>query len=74
VSLDECVTHPDICPRAGFCATCDIWGELKKAKNKVLETTTLQELVERQRQKEASPNGEMLGPEGAVRPEQPTDI
>ena len=69
----ECVNHPDICPRAGFCATCDLWRELKRAMDRVLETTTLQELVERQRQKEASRNGETLGPKEAVHAEQPKD-
>jgi len=73
ISPVECVTHPDICPRAGFCATCDIWRELNRAMNKVLETTTLQELVERQRQKEKSRNGEMLRAEEAVRLEQTQD-
>jgi len=69
----ECVIHPDICPRVGSCAMCDIWDEIKKAICGVLEGTTLQELVERQRQKEASRNGETLGSEGAVRAEQPKD-
>lgn len=47
----ECVTHPEICPRSDFCITRDIWGELQKAMNGVLETTTLQDLVELQGQK-----------------------
>jgi len=69
----ECVIHPDICPRVGSCAMCDIWGEIKKAIYGVLEGTTLQELVERQRQKEASRNGETLGLEGTTRRDQPKD-
>jgi len=69
----ECVNHPAICPRVGSCATCDIWNELKKAMNGVLEGTTLQELVERQRQKEASRNSKMLGSEGTTQCDQPRD-
>jgi len=47
----ECVNKPEVCTRAGSCATRDICGELKKAVDAVLESTTLQDLVERQRSK-----------------------
>ena len=47
----ECVSSPESCPRSGFCVTRDIWGELKKAMNGILESTTLQDLMERQRRK-----------------------
>jgi len=47
----ECVTDPKYCPRSDFCVTRDIWGELKKAMNGVLESTTLRDLVERQKGK-----------------------
>lgn len=48
----ECVDRPEICPRAELCVTRDVWVEMKRAVNGVLESTTLQALVERQRQKE----------------------
>jgi len=48
----ECVNDPKYCPRSDFCATRDIWGELNEAMNGVLESTTLQDLVERQKIKE----------------------
>jgi len=48
----ECVTNPRICTRSELCVTRDIWGELKKAMNGVLEGITLQDLVERQKRKE----------------------
>ena len=48
----ECVNNPGICSRSKLCVTRDIWGELKKAMNGVLESTTLQDLVERHRKKE----------------------
>ncbi len=47
-----CVDNPEICSRSTFCVTRDIWGELKKAIDKILESTTLQDLVERQKNKE----------------------
>ncbi len=50
----ECVNDPKICSRSSACVTRDIWGELKKAMNGVLESTTLQDLVERQKTKETS--------------------
>ena len=48
----ECVNNPKICTRSELCATRDIWSELKEAIDGVLEATTLQDLVERQRKKE----------------------
>jgi len=56
----DCVNHPKICPRSDLCVTRDIWGEMKKAMDGVLGTTTLQGLVERQKQKEAASQGSEL--------------
>jgi len=47
----KCVDNPEICSFSGLCVTHDIWGEVKKASSKVLESVTLQELVWRWRQK-----------------------
>ena len=47
----ECVNNPDVCVRSGFCATRDVWGDLEKAMNEILEATTLQDLAERQKRK-----------------------
>ena len=47
----ECVNNPEICIRSELCVTRDIWGELRKAMDDVLESTTLQNLVERQKRK-----------------------
>jgi len=52
IALVECVTDPKTCPRSGFCATRDVWSELKKVMDGVLESVTLQDLVERQKAKE----------------------
>jgi len=50
----ECVINPEVCSRSTSCATRDIWSELKKAMDGVLENTTLQDLVERHKIKEKS--------------------
>jgi len=52
IALVDCINNPGICSRSAFCVTRDVWGELEKAMSKVLETTTLQDLVERHKEKE----------------------
>jgi len=47
----KCVTDPAVCNRSEFCVTRDIWSELKAAMDGVLQSTTLQDLVERQKGK-----------------------
>ncbi|OGN96204.1 MAG: hypothetical protein A2Y89_01505 [Chloroflexi bacterium RBG_13_51_18] len=47
----ECVDNPDVCERSTHCVTRDIWTEVKDAMNGVLEATTIQDLVERQKAK-----------------------
>lgn len=48
----ECIINPGVCDRSKTCATRDILEELKQAMDGVLESTTLRDLVERQRSKE----------------------
>ena len=48
----ECVDNPEVCSRSDFCATRDIWSEMKKAMEGVLRSTTLLNLAERQEKKE----------------------
>jgi len=43
----DCVDDPKACSRSDLCVTRDIWVELKKAMEGVLESTTLQDLVEK---------------------------
>lgn len=50
----DCVNTPALCHRSASCATRDIWVEMKQAMSQVLDSTTLQDLVERQKQKEAT--------------------
>ena len=46
-----CVDNPETCPHSDLCVTRDIWNEVKEAISKVLESVTLQDLVERQAEK-----------------------
>ena len=48
----DCVDNPDICGRSSSCVTRDIWGELKDAMSGVLESRTLQDLVDKQKEKD----------------------
>lgn len=47
----DCVDDPEAYPQIALCAVYDVWLEVKTAINSVLESTTLQDLLERQRQK-----------------------
>jgi Rrf2 family protein len=47
----ECVNNPELCPRSELCVTRDVWTELKNAMTGVLESTTLQDLIERRKEK-----------------------
>jgi Rrf2 family transcriptional regulator, cysteine metabolism repressor len=53
ISLVDCVDAPDLYPKASYCAMHDIWLEVGKAMDEVLESITLKELAERQVKKEA---------------------
>jgi Rrf2 family protein len=48
----ECIENPTICERSNCCVTRDIWDEVKKAMDAVLENITLQNMVDRYRDKE----------------------
>jgi DNA-binding IscR family transcriptional regulator len=48
----ECLVNAKICPRSRLCATRDTRGEMKTAIDCVLVCTTLQDLAERQKNKE----------------------
>ena len=47
----ECIDNREAYPRSDFCATREIWDEVKKAIDGVLESTTLLDLLERQKRK-----------------------
>ncbi len=48
----SCVDDPKVCSRTNSCVMHDVWSEVKAAMSGVLESTTLQTLVERQKSKE----------------------
>jgi len=45
----ECADDPSCCNRSTLCVSREVWAEMKKAMIQVLQSTTLQDLVERQR-------------------------
>ena len=47
----ECVDDPTVCNRSDICVTRDIWDELKRTTDSILESVTIQDLVERHKQK-----------------------
>jgi Rrf2 family transcriptional regulator, cysteine metabolism repressor len=47
-----CVDEPDQYARSCYCATHDIWVEVKNAASKVLSSVTLEDLANRQKGKE----------------------
>ena len=48
----ECVADASSCPRAGRCATRDVWCDVASAMNGVLSGLTLAQLADRQRAKQ----------------------
>ena len=52
VAPTDCVDNPEVCNRVGTCAVRDIWCELKEALDRVLSSTTIQDLVDRQSDKD----------------------
>ncbi len=50
----DCVDDPQVCHRANLCVTRDIWVKMKEAIDNILKSTTLQDMVEQQKEKESS--------------------
>lgn len=50
----DCINYPKACPRSDFCVTRDIWIELKEAMDGVLESKTLQDLLDMQKKKKTA--------------------
>jgi Rrf2 family protein len=49
ISPSECVNDSEICPRSKSCIARGVWAKMEEAMSGVLESTTLQDLVEQQR-------------------------
>ncbi len=51
ISLVDCIDDPEICEKTEHCAAHDLWAQIKDLMESVLESVTLQNMAERQRQK-----------------------
>ncbi len=49
--LVDCVDHPEACERSESCASRDLWGEASQIFAKKLESLTLADMLDRQKQK-----------------------
>ena len=49
----DCVDDATLCTRADSCVTRRVWAEMKKVMTEVLESTTLQDLAEREKQEKS---------------------
>lgn len=54
LALVECVSAPSVCHRVSFCVTRDIWNEMHNKMMEILESATLQDMVQRHKQKQKS--------------------
>ena len=52
----SCVDQSELCQDSSECIIRDVWAEIKRACDNVLESKTLQDLVEKQRAKSAESN------------------
>lgn len=50
VNTVECVTNEDYCSRAADCAARQVWSEVQLAIKDVLQTTSLQDVLDKARQ------------------------
>jgi DNA-binding IscR family transcriptional regulator len=54
--LVECTTDPEYCTRSDSCVTQEVWAQIYAACMQILESTTLEDLARRARQKLADPD------------------
>ncbi|MCD4669440.1 MAG: Rrf2 family transcriptional regulator [Actinomycetia bacterium] len=54
LKLVECVDDPDICERTDLCVTRDLWDEINRKIDELFASRTLQDLVEKHRNKQKS--------------------
>jgi Rrf2 family transcriptional regulator, cysteine metabolism repressor len=50
----ECLDHPEFCPRCMDCVTRQVWTQMQDAMLGVLESITLQDLVDRARKADSA--------------------
>ena len=51
----ECIDNPAFCTKTNTCAVIDLWKQLKESMEDVLNSTTLENLVERHKEKKPPP-------------------
>ena len=54
ISFEECVDNPELCEKSDSCVLRDVWSETIEAVDKVLNSTTLQDMINRQTGKETA--------------------
>ena len=54
--LVDCVENPTVCERSESCVSRDLWGEASQIFAKKLESVTLADMLERQKQKDETLN------------------
>lgn len=54
MSLVDCVNNPDICGKSTECVTREVWNEMSSLLLHFLDTFTLEDLINKYRQKKAS--------------------
>jgi Rrf2 family protein len=52
INLIECLKDPKACQKASVCVTRDIWKEVSEAIYRIFHSITLEEMVNRRREKE----------------------
>ncbi len=53
LNLMECLSDPKACQKIPYCVTRDIWKEVSEAINGIFYSVTLQDMVNRKREKES---------------------
>jgi Rrf2 family protein len=53
LNLIECLKDPKACQKAPFCITRDIWHEVSEAIDGIFHSVTLEDMVQRKKEKEA---------------------
>jgi len=51
LALSECIKTPQVCSRAGFCVTRELWDEISEKMINTLDSKTLQDLVNKHKNK-----------------------
>ena len=52
IHLTECLSDPEGCPRSPFCVTREIWEDVSNSVSQILHSMTLEEMVNRRKEKE----------------------